>query len=559
VESINLNDALAHSHPDVLALGDPYGAVVLRYTSVSNSNLFPSAMIHDVGRPIIFHIDGSQAGIGSGKGSHQGIWWLPKSTTNGYLVLTNMSQVEQHGNLLLYDASGKSVSQKIDLSAQQTLRFSLRDVITRSGLQGSFGGLSFKMEQDINTVSSAVLLFDEPSGFSATMKTFVQDPSVTLKSHDFAGTGKWTTRAPMLALENPDPALQLPARVVLHPVIFLHNTKETAAEVELSFHWRNSAQNGRASVPKLILAPMETRIIDVKNLQDQGAIPADALWSQVSLTTNTLPNDIIAVAASYDTTFRYGAQTPFSDQLAFHLEGAAWQVDEYHNSLITVGNGGAKPVTARLTFYYEGGTRKYEMERTIPPDDQTMVNVGELIRNQIPDKNGRAMPADLKTGAYQLIDVADRPTASLYEGKVVTDKKFGHATYGCMICCGYNGLRLNPSPVYTDIGGFAALDAEGMDACGGRTLLNLDWYADPPSWMSDNRSVMTIAPTQVTGVSTGGANLYTTLTNIMEGKTYSGEGNPCPMNDETLQATGTLERRPRCTTSAISRQDLRPV
>lgn len=40
-------------------------------------------MIHD-----------SQSGIGSGKGSHQGIWWLPKGTTNGYLVLTHPGRLE---------------------------------------------------------------------------------------------------------------------------------------------------------------------------------------------------------------------------------------------------------------------------------------------------------------------------------------------------------------------------------------------------------------------------------------------------------------------------------
>jgi hypothetical protein len=112
--------------------------------------------------------------------------------------------------------------------------------------------------------------------------------------------------------------------------------------------------------------------------------------------------------------------------------------------------------------------------------DRTIAMSGSL--------NGLAMPPDLKTGAYQLIDLADTPSASLYEGKVVTDKKFGHATYGCMICCGHNGLQLNPSPVYSVLYGSAALDAAGMDACGGGTLQNLDGYADPSSGMSDNTS-----------------------------------------------------------------------
>lgn len=51
----------------------------------------------------------------------------------------------------------------------------------------------------------------------------------------------------------------------------------------------------------------------------------------------------MAIAASYDSTLRYGAQTPFSDQLAAHLEGGEWKVDATHTSLVAAGNGGDSP------------------------------------------------------------------------------------------------------------------------------------------------------------------------------------------------------------------------
>lgn len=544
VESVNLHDVLMKSHPEVMSLTDPYGSVALRYKSVFSSNLYPSAMIHDDGHPIIFHLDGSQAGVGSGSGSHEGIWWLPKETTKGYLVLTNMSKKEQNGVLRLYDQSGNASKQTVSLPAGQTLRFSLRDMVSRSGLKGIQGGVSFRMEGDVNTVNSTLILFDETAGFSATMKTFVLDPAVTLKSHDFSGVGKWITHAPMLALENPDPALQLPSQVMLHPEIFLRNTTSKTVESELSFHWRNAQRNGRAHLPKISLAPLETRVIDVKQLQDNGAIPADAAWSQVTLTTNTLPNEVMAVAASFDDTLRYGAQTPFSDQMAFHLEGAAWEVDQNHDSIIAAGNGSSKPVKARLTFFYAGGTQKYQIEQTIAPDDQMWVDVGKLIYNGVPDKNGNVMPSDLTTGAYQLLDLDDTPSPSLYEGKVVTDKTYGHATYGCMICCGYRVAEFNPNPVFASIGDFSALDAEGTSACtGGIHWVSVDGYADPGSWISNNPAVMTEQPRKVHGVSVGSATANVDLVNIMYGPPVdSGAGNPCPLQDVPVSGSGNVDR-----------------
>ena len=73
---------------------------------------------------------------------------------------------------------------------------------------------------------------------------------------------------------------------------------------------------------------------------------------------------------------------------------------------------------ARLTFFYADGAKKYEIEETIAPDDGMLVDLGKLIRERIPDKNGNLLPGDLTTGAYQLRDLAETPVASLYEGKV---------------------------------------------------------------------------------------------------------------------------------------------
>jgi hypothetical protein len=67
------------------------------------------------------------------------------------------------------------------------------------------------------------------------------------------------------------------------------------------------------------------------------------------------------------------------------MEGTQWRVDSNHNSIMAVGNGGAKPVTAVITLFYDQGTKQYGMEKQIDPDSQVWVNFADLIQNRIPD------------------------------------------------------------------------------------------------------------------------------------------------------------------------------
>jgi hypothetical protein len=104
----------------------------------------------------------------------------------------------------------------------------------------------------------------------------------------------------------------------------------------------------------------------------------------------------MAVAASYDATLRYGAQTPFSDQLSHIWEGGQWEYDAMHDSIITAGNGGGKPIQAAFTIFYDQGEQKYELEQSLEPDEQMWVDVGRLIRDQVPDKTGKVLPDTLQ-------------------------------------------------------------------------------------------------------------------------------------------------------------------
>jgi len=503
VKSIDLDAAItAAAAPQLIGT---YGSVVLHYRSPSAATLYAAMMVRRMGHAIAFHIDALGESQDLQVGSREGIWWLPKDTTSDYLILTNQGTNTLPLDLSLYDASGKQATQKVLLGPAETTRYSIRKLILASGLTGSYGGIKISTSAHGGSLDSLHFLFDETAGFSAILKMFDYNPNAKLEERDYARTATWTLRAPMLALSNPDPALAFPPGTKLLPQVLIRNTTAEPIDAALRFNWRTADSTGKAPGPALRLAPYETRRIDVAALQDGAILPKEANWTSVIITTNSKPDELMAVAASYDQTLKYGAQTPFSDQLTFRWEGGMWEYDPYHSSIITAGNGGTKPTQAAFTIFYNQGTQRYDMEQTLQPDEQMWIDVGKLIREHVPDKNGMALPPALTSGSYEFRDLTNRGVGTLFEGKVIYDKTYGHVAYGCAACCGYAVISaaLAYDPLGVPFGGPAGQAVIAPDMCLGGALADVSdifWGA----WSTASSSIATVDTYGThTGVSVG--------------------------------------------------------
>jgi hypothetical protein len=488
VKSIDLGAAIsAAAAPQLVGA---YGSLALRYRSPSQRSLYAAEMVRETGHPVAFHIDAMGPSEEFQAGSREGVWWLPKDTTSDYLILTNQGQNVLPVNLSLYDASGKENKQRVLLGRYETTRFSVRKLLQAAGLAGTYGGIKVSAPAHAGSLDTLHFLFDETAGFSAILKMFEDDPQTKLQERDYAATGVWTLRAPMLALSSPDPALAFPTGTTLRPQLFIRNTTAKPLDAVLRFNWRTASTTGKASGPTLHLFPYETRRVDVAALQG-GTMQKQANWTSVTLTSNALPDEIVAVAASYDDTLRYGAQTPFSDQLSFKWEGGMWEYDPYHDSIITAGNGGTKPTQAAFTIFYNQGTQSYDLEQTLQPDEQMWIDVGKLIREQIPDKNGKALPMDLASGSYEFRDLTNKGVGTLFEGKIIYDKTYGHVAYGCGTCCGYSSAYVR---VFFDPLGvpFRSTAGQGVNAYQNCTL-TWDDVSDSfwSRWASANTAIAT--------------------------------------------------------------------
>ena len=486
VKSFDINTVLRTMAPQLLGT---YGSVVLRYQAATAGTLYPVLMVHDGGHPIAWHIDGREEQSYEAAG-REGVWWLPKNSTSAYLILTNYGANPIPLELSLYDANGKETKQMVSLQPRQMIRYSVRQLIQAAGLGGSYGGIKVFAPVHAGSLDTLHVLFDEKIGFSALLKMFEHDPNAKMEEHDFAGTAVWTLRAPMLALSQPDPALGFPAGTRLQPQLFVRNTTAKSLNVGLRFNWRGDVTTGKASGPSVQLAPYETRRFDIASLQDGKVLPADARWSSVTLTSNGSPDEIMAVAASYDANLRFGAQTPFSDVLNFKWEGNEWEYDAQHDSIITAGNGGSKPIRAAFTMFYNQGTEKYELEQALQPDEQMWIDVGKLVRERAPDKNGKTLPLDINSGSYEFRDLTDHGVGNLFEGKVVLDRTYGQVTYGCAVCCGYKTTLLSWDPFGVPLNFSSQNGVQSLSWCdSGYVDVSDNFYGN---WSTANTGIATV-------------------------------------------------------------------
>jgi hypothetical protein len=264
--------------------------------------------------------------------------------------------------------------------------------------------------------------------------------------------------------------------------------------------------HGQAKLPPLELAPFATQQLQIGAMQKQLAIPDDAHWALVSLTTPASPDDLVAVASSYDASGKYNLETLFSSNVAGHFAGGEWRADLNHNQIMAVTNSGQKATNALLTLHYDNGEKKYEMQQSIQPGDQMWVNVGSLIRNRTPDRKGNALPADATFGTYDLRDLSPG-LGSLMEGNLALDATFGFNAappYG--VCCGTDNPTWDPGAIDLGGGGFLGVGINGSDECNGNTD---DISPDFTNWWSANPGVAQVTYRKVqaeaTGTTTGSA------------------------------------------------------
>jgi hypothetical protein len=220
---------------------------------------------------------------------------------------------------------------------------------------------------------------------------------------------------------------------------------------------------------------------------------------------NAMPDDVIAVAMSYDASGRYGTDAPFTNGLGGYFAGGEWKLDATHNELATVSNGGTKPADALLTLHYDNGAKKYELQQSIAPGEQMWVNLADLVHNRVADRKGNLLPAGLTSVTYDVQDLGSG-LGHLMESDLAVDNTWGHHVRGQLgNCCGVQPGSFDPGVIIFDVN--SVLDGilgDGYNAC-----TNVEQNVTPliTDWYTGNSAIATASSQTAKGVSPG----FTTL------------------------------------------------
>jgi hypothetical protein len=329
-------------------------------------------------------------------------------------------------------------------------------------------------------------------------------------------------------LRNPSSAIGLPAGIQLQPTILVRNETAHPVPAELALKWRSDSGEGSVKLPAFQLAPFATQQFQIGAMEKQLGIPEGAHWALVALSSSG-PEQLAALAATYDISGRYMLQTPFSSHPAGHYAGGEWRIDSNHNQIISVTNSEQKPAEAALSLHYDNGRRTYEMRQTIQPGDQMWVNLAELTRDRVPDSRGNILAADASYGTYDVREW-DNVRGGLILGALALDNTYGsHVRHQYANCCGYEGIFWDPDEfVFLFDSGADPGAIVGSDACTGEQE---DISFDFTDWFSSDSSVAKVTTKLVTPEAAGQA------TATAEGDVYIGVGGYCAYDPEEPTAS----------------------
>lgn len=534
--SVWVNEGLLAHASDLLMQPGSYGSVVFRYTSANALNLYANVVLSIHGEPISFPIlaHPEWRARTNKSGSLEGIWWQPHTDLNDIFAIGNHSDAKVSGKLSLFDATGKQWSQTLTLDPHQTQRLSTSDLVQKAGLSGTYGGISF-VSSSTSAIDVVHFIYNEVSKFSASLDLFNRDPNATLRERAGQDAKHWTMRAPMLALRSPDPALGLPPGIVLQPTIFVRNTTARNITADMALSWHSDSAKGQVKLPELQLAPFVTQQVQIGPalLQNPNKIPQNAHWGMVTLTTDALPDDLVAIATSADASGRFNLSTRFAGGVGGHFVGGEWQLDANHNEIAAITNIGAKPTDALLTLHYDNGQKKYEMQQPIAPGDQMWINLAQLVRNRVADRHGNTLPADVSSVTYETQD-STPGSYSLMANTLALDGSFGfQAVPPILRCCGADGAIWNPDAFDLVLDGTEFGSISGTNQCTG---LPMDISGEFTNWWSGNSAVATVATKQVHGVAAGFTDGFAS------GWVTEGNGSYCTVVQTQVTAPITVEQ-----------------
>ncbi|MGO9096908.1 MAG: Ig domain-containing protein [Bryobacteraceae bacterium] len=544
VSTVDITDALGRAPASIRPRISDFGSAAVSYTYDWQGAVYASMSMLNLAQsleytpPCTFSPSGaSAANSASGPQVLQGLWWKHLGSLDGFVALANTTGQPLAVSVL---AAGSQPAASLVLPPHGTSLSRLPELLPQSpSTAAAAGGLDISYTGRPGDLQVAGGLEEPAQGFSLDMPIVRQTAAQGIPAQQ-----RYAAAGVMVGQQQAD--LNFPAGVSFSPFAFFRNLASSPRQLRFEVYY----MEGTRTVGSLPVAPL--------TLAGGGSaeLPLSSLTSAL---TNTealnlaysyqgSPGDILASIGSTDQSGSYVFPVraepvgPSGSKTSVY-----WQLSNGFDSMYTLWNPDLTDADFLVTLRYNNGTGLYEMPVHLVPHESAMIDVGELVRQRIPDYLGRLLPLSPIEGSLLVSGPQNGPEDMIDVVLAEGIYNPGKATCGggCVVCNGYTSACFDP---VTGILVPPAGNQQGQ-LCYNFYNGSVYWITTSANWSSSNPSVATVqthgqaSPGLTTGVSPGTASIFAQSASpvpVNAGQVCSSQPITCPSTPVSSGATATV-------------------
>ena len=460
VATVDVNVALAQAPVEVRAHLSTFGSAAIRYRHDWQGAVYATTSILDLPRsleysyPFIFPPGQGKAEKGvpasavavrdaANAQNYEGLWFRRTATSGGFLALANTSE-SVLGAEVAVSGLKTPVGRSISLPKHGTALIDLKDFF--AGDDSHVGGITISHSGPPGALQLAGGLQDLTSGYSTNLPI-----SIGKRAHGETGPRQLASAG--LMANQQDPLLSFPDGLVFYPYAFFRNISSSDRTLRIAAYYMDNGHAKMLSLPDLVLRAGQVAELPVHDIL---ASQLNVEGLNLTFAYNGEWGDIIAATGSTDATTNYvfpvvpQAVSPSGSKTSID-----WLVSGGFDTMYTVWNPGSEAQDLLATLHFGTAGDVYRLPLHLDPYASAMIDIGELVRTQQLDQDGKTLPQDVGQGSLVLGSAAGAPEDLInvvFAGGIYNPRK---ATCGqtCETCNGFTGLGLDPASASLAVGG----------------------------------------------------------------------------------------------------------
>lgn len=309
--------------------------------------------------------------------------WAPDPDTEGFLALINSYNGPTVTHLTFIVNGHANERREITLAPHEQRFIPLNSLLTRSF--GSGAGIHLEFTGDPGSLLPEATLINKRTGFSKHIQ-FVD------QALHFA-TQTWRTHFLLLGQQPPEDGF--PAQMSFHSVAVVRNIDSVPVQVTPAVKYLRNGVVQTLGLSPFMLGVNQSQLVDFKKLKESGILPADFVQGSLELTPNTDHTSIVSELFNYDEARKGYVVGPSFGAHPMRSTSSVWRTDGTFQTTIIIENTADQDDQVTLQLF--SGQDTYEKLINVPKGALVKINVKDLQKNRIPDKNGKLLAASSGT------------------------------------------------------------------------------------------------------------------------------------------------------------------